>query len=149
MLSETLFLFIHRSSLSFSTGVSLTLKLSSALVVSMRFLCWFFLTIAFISWGLMFLSSFHLLIRVRYCRNLLRSIVRAFNERFRSSIKHGESLTRRTTRIPFPSLPSPPGAAASDRYEALLSGLYEAPSPRHVESVLFFSSCLLVALPKN
>lgn len=69
-LSTTLLRFFHRSIFCCSTGWSLILNSSSRLSTSISFLCCCFLTIAFISSVLIFLSFFHCVMRVRYCRSL-------------------------------------------------------------------------------
>src|ERR1700731_2837854 len=56
-----------------STTLPRTLKARSPLSVSTSLLCCLFLTMAFISFGFTFLSWFHWLMRVLYCRMLERS----------------------------------------------------------------------------
>jgi hypothetical protein len=66
MFSGTLFLFIHLSIFSGSTTFPRTSNASPPLFVSASFLCCLFLTIAYISFGLMFLSRPHWVTRVLY-----------------------------------------------------------------------------------
>jgi hypothetical protein len=68
--SSTPFFFIHLSIFSSSTTFSRTLKVSSALFFSISLLRCLFRTIAFISFGLTFLSLPHWVKRVLYCRIL-------------------------------------------------------------------------------
>src|SRR6266702_3334667 len=74
MLSVTPFLFIHLSIFSDSTMLPRTSKASSPFAFSTSLLCCLFLTMAFISFVLTFLSRAHLLKRVLYCRILQGSV---------------------------------------------------------------------------